>query len=113
MARRPPDILITTPESLFLVLTARAREILTSVETVIVDEIHALAGTRADPGAEDLHGAWSELAGRSGAELLLCSAAAERRLPADLNRQPPPAYRLAGLATLLEWVRRCDRVVSF
>ncbi len=46
MARRPPDILITTPESLFLVLTARAREILASVETVIVDEIHALVGTK-------------------------------------------------------------------
>ena len=42
----PPDILITTPESLFLILTARAREILASVETVIVDEIHALVGTK-------------------------------------------------------------------
>jgi len=46
MARRPPDILITTPESLFLILTARAREILAPVETVIVDEIHALVGTK-------------------------------------------------------------------
>jgi ATP-dependent Lhr-like helicase len=46
MARRPPDVLITTPESLFLVLTARAREILRSVETVILDEIHALVGTK-------------------------------------------------------------------
>ena len=46
MARRPPDILITTPESLYLILTARAREILGSVETVIVDEIHALVGTK-------------------------------------------------------------------
>ncbi len=46
MARRPPDILITTPESLYLVLTARARETLASVETVIVDEIHALVGTK-------------------------------------------------------------------
>ncbi|MCG6926522.1 MAG: DEAD/DEAH box helicase [Acidobacteria bacterium] len=46
MARRPPDILITTPESLFLILTSRAREILASAETVIVDEIHALVGTK-------------------------------------------------------------------
>ncbi|MFL1381357.1 DEAD/DEAH box helicase [Nocardiopsis protaetiae] len=46
MATRPPDILITTPESLFLVLTSRAREGLTGVETVIVDEVHALAGTK-------------------------------------------------------------------
>lgn len=74
---------------------------------------HALAGAGTDPGADDLHRAWSELAARGGAELLLCSAAAERRLPADLAAQPPHGYRLAGLATLLEWVRRCDRVVSF
>jgi ATP-dependent Lhr-like helicase len=44
--RAPADILITTPESLFLLLTSRAREVLTSVETVIVDEIHALVPTK-------------------------------------------------------------------
>jgi len=44
--RDPPDILITTPESLYLMLTSQAREILTDVETVIVDEIHAVAGTK-------------------------------------------------------------------
>ncbi|MCQ1948202.1 ATP-dependent helicase [Arthrobacter sp. zg-Y1116] len=43
---RPPDILITTPESLFLMLTSSARETLTEVETVIVDEVHAVAGTK-------------------------------------------------------------------
>ncbi|NYI03068.1 Lhr family helicase [Allostreptomyces psammosilenae] len=42
----PPDILITTPESLFLLLTSAAREALTGVETVIVDEVHAVAGTK-------------------------------------------------------------------
>ncbi|MGH2737066.1 MAG: DEAD/DEAH box helicase, partial [Actinomycetota bacterium] len=42
-ATHPPDILITTPESLFLLLTSQARAALRSVETVIVDEIHALA----------------------------------------------------------------------
>lgn len=42
----PPDILITTPESLFLLLTSRARESLRSVETVILDEIHSVAGTK-------------------------------------------------------------------
>ena len=46
MLREPPDILITTPESLFLLLTSRARENLKSVETVIVDEVHAVAGTK-------------------------------------------------------------------
>ncbi|MEE9963708.1 MAG: ATP-dependent helicase [Propionicimonas sp.] len=45
-ARRPADILITTPESLFLLLTSAAREALRGIETVIVDEVHALAGTK-------------------------------------------------------------------
>jgi ATP-dependent Lhr-like helicase len=43
LVRKPPDILITTPESLHLMLTSRARETLTRVSHVIVDEIHALA----------------------------------------------------------------------
>ncbi|MFW0790992.1 ATP-dependent helicase [Gordonia sp. CPCC 205333] len=42
----PPDILITTPESLFLMLTSSARESLTAVDTIIVDEVHAVAGTK-------------------------------------------------------------------
>ncbi|MFE1774159.1 DEAD/DEAH box helicase [Streptomyces sp. NPDC059008] len=46
IANRPPDILITTPESLFLMLTSSAREALAGVETVIVDEVHAVAGTK-------------------------------------------------------------------
>jgi len=46
MRRAPPDILITTPESLYLMLTSRARRILTGVEAVIVDEVHAVAGTK-------------------------------------------------------------------
>ncbi|HZJ26433.1 MAG TPA: DEAD/DEAH box helicase [Acidimicrobiia bacterium] len=46
LVRRPPDILITTPESLYLMLTSRARETLRSVEVVIVDEIHSVAGNK-------------------------------------------------------------------
>src|SRR4051812_45954580 len=46
MLRSPPDILITTPESLYLLLTSQAREILRSVEIVIVDEIHSLVPTK-------------------------------------------------------------------
>ena len=46
LARVPPDILITTPESLYLLLTSRAREGLVDVDTVIVDEVHAVAGTK-------------------------------------------------------------------
>ena len=46
MLRTPPDVLITTPESLYLMLTSRAREIFTDVDWVIVDEIHAVAQTK-------------------------------------------------------------------
>jgi ATP-dependent Lhr-like helicase len=46
LVRHPPDILITTPESLYLLLTSGAREILRGVEHVIVDEVHAIAGSK-------------------------------------------------------------------
>src|SRR6266540_4086180 len=46
MLKDPPDILITTPESLYLLLTSRARENLRTVETLILDEVHAVAGTK-------------------------------------------------------------------
>ncbi len=46
MQRVPPDILITTPESLYLILTSAAREVLNPVRWVIVDEVHSLAGTK-------------------------------------------------------------------
>ena len=46
LSTHPPDILITTPESLFLMLTSRARETLRYVETVILDEVHAVAGSK-------------------------------------------------------------------
>ncbi|MER8043910.1 DEAD/DEAH box helicase [Streptomyces sp. NPDC094032] len=46
LATRPPDILITTPESLFLMLTSATRDALAGIETVILDEVHAVAGTK-------------------------------------------------------------------
>ncbi len=46
MLREPPDILITTPESLFLMLTSQARRLLRGVDTLIMDEVHAIAGTK-------------------------------------------------------------------
>src|SRR5437764_6581542 len=46
MLRKPPDVLITTPESLYLMLTSRARELFEGVEWVIVDEIHAVAQSK-------------------------------------------------------------------
>ena len=45
-AKHPPDILITTPESLYLLLTSQAREALSHIDTVIVDEVHAVAGSK-------------------------------------------------------------------
>ena len=46
LVRNPPDLLITTPESLYLMLTSAARETLAGVEAVIIDEIHAMAATK-------------------------------------------------------------------
>ncbi|MDX6477289.1 MAG: ATP-dependent helicase Lhr and Lhr-like helicase [Gaiellaceae bacterium] len=46
LLKEPPDILITTPESLYLMLTSQAREMLRSVETLILDEVHAIAGSK-------------------------------------------------------------------
>jgi ATP-dependent helicase Lhr and Lhr-like helicase len=46
LVKEPPDILITTPESLYLMLTSAARETLRGVETLILDEVHAVAGTK-------------------------------------------------------------------
>lgn len=46
MARTPPDILITTPESLYLLLTSKAGDFLADVRTVIIDEIHSVAGNK-------------------------------------------------------------------
>ncbi len=83
-ARRPSDILITTPESLFLLLTSAARTALSGVETVIVDEVHAVAGTK------------------RGAHLALTL----ERLDALLER---PAQRIGLSAT----VRPVDTVAAF
>jgi ATP-dependent Lhr-like helicase len=46
MVKEPPDILITTPESLYLLVTSQARETLRGIETLILDEVHAVAGTK-------------------------------------------------------------------
>ncbi|MBN9740577.1 ATP-dependent helicase [Amycolatopsis sp. A1MSW2902] len=82
--KTPPDVLVTTPESLFLILTSSARESLKGVETVIVDEVHAVAG------------------GKRGAHLALSL----ERLDALL---PKPAQRIGLSAT----VRPVDEVSAF
>ena len=64
LATKPPDILITTPESLFLMLTSAAREALRGVETVILDEVHAVAGTKRGAHLALSPGAAGRAAGR-------------------------------------------------
>ncbi|NCT92039.1 DEAD/DEAH box helicase [Cellulomonas sp. APG4] len=86
-ATRPPDVLITTPESLFLVLTSGARNGLVGVRTVILDEIHAVAGTK------------------RGAHLALSL----ERLDALLDAHAGPAQRVGLSAT----VRPVERVAGF
>ena len=80
IASRPPDILITTPETLYLMLTSQARDILRGVEHVIVDEIHAIAGTK------------------RGAHLALTLERLEHLVPRTRSRPsgsacPPPSAR--------------------
>ncbi|OJY48641.1 ATP-dependent helicase [Pseudonocardia sp. 73-21] len=83
-ARTPPDVLVTTPESLFLILTSAARESLRGVQTIILDEVHAVAGTK------------------RGAHLALSL----ERLDEQLDR---PAQRIGLSAT----VRPLDEVSTF
>ena len=77
LVRHPPDILVTTPESLYLLLTSQAREILRGVEQVIVDEVHAIAGSK------------------RGAHLALSLERLERLRPAGA----PPVQRIGLSAT--------------
>src|SRR5262245_5817906 len=88
LSSKPPDILITTPESLFLLLTSRARESLRGIETVIVDEVHALAG------------------GKRGAHLAL---SLERLDALRAEEKSAPAQRIGLSAT----VRPPEEVASF
>ena len=67
MLRHPPDVLITTPESLYLLLTSKARETLATVETVIVDEIHSMVPTKRGAHLALSLERLAALPGRSGA----------------------------------------------
>ena len=80
IVRHPPEILITTPESLYLLLTSKSREVLRNVETVIIDEIHAVAATK------------------RGAHLFLSLERLER-LRRDRNGEAPPLQRIGLSAT--------------
>ncbi len=85
-ARTPPDILITTPESLFLLLTSAARDSLRGIETVILDEVHAVAGTK------------------RGAHLALSLERLDELLPA-------PAQRI-GLSATVRPIDECARFLA-
>ncbi|MEJ7749006.1 MAG: DEAD/DEAH box helicase [Candidatus Limnocylindrales bacterium] len=88
IARHPPDILITTPESLYLLLTSQAREILRGVEHVIVDEVHAIAGTK------------------RGAHLALSLERLERLRAPDDERPPPQRIGLSATQRPLAAIAR-------
>lgn len=83
LIRRPPDLLITTPESLYLMLTSSARDTLTNVDTVIIDEIHALAATK------------------RGAHLMLSLERLE-----EITQRPPQRIGLSATQRPLEEVAR-------
>lgn len=83
LARRPPDLLITTPESLYLMLTSAVRDTLVNVDTVIIDEIHALASTK------------------RGAHLMLSLERLE-----ELTHTPPQRIGLSATQRPLEEVAR-------
>ncbi|WP_254507944.1 Lhr family helicase [Anatilimnocola floriformis] len=90
MVKRPPDILITTPESLYLLLTSRSRDILTSIDTIIIDEIHSL------------------VPGKRGAHL----ATSLERLE-DLRRKTDPSRSPAQRIGLSATQRPLDEVARF
>ena len=84
IVRHPPDILVTTPESLYLMLTSQAREVLRSVEYVIVDEIHSVAGHQAGRPPGPVAGA----AGAAAPDAAARSASACRPPSARSTRWP-------------------------
>ena len=83
LGRNPPDLLITTPESLYLMLTSSVRETLVNVDTVIIDEIHALAPTK------------------RGAHLMLALERLE-----EITKAPPQRIGLSATQRPLEEVAR-------
>jgi ATP-dependent helicase Lhr and Lhr-like helicase len=115
MKRKPPDVLITTPESLYLLLTSKARETLRNVEAVIVDEIHAMAPTKRGSHLaltlerlehEVLHGARldAEAAGRAAGEGKPSDVEVAR--PDDPPKRAPQRIALSATQRPLEEIAR-------
>jgi len=74
---------------------------------------NARPGQVTDRGTPDLAAAWSALGAANGLDLLLCSAAAARRLSAEDLAAAPAPFREAGLVEMLSLLQTTDRVVSF
>ncbi|WP_267593889.1 ATP-dependent helicase [Carbonactinospora thermoautotrophica] len=105
---KPPDILITTPESLFLVLTSAARESLRGVRTVIVDEVHAVAGTKRGAhlalSLERLDALLEQPAQRIGLSATVRPVAEVARLlggPHEVDVVQPPADKTVELRVIV------------
>src|SRR5207344_2590083 len=94
MLRNPPDILITTPESLYLLLTSRARENLKGVQTLILDEVHAVAGTK------------------RGAHLALSVERLDRLVSDTSEGQSPGPVQRIGLSATQRPLEEIGRFVS-
>ena len=101
MLRKPPDILITTPESLYLMMTSQAREILTGVEAVIVDEIHAVAQSKRGAHLALTLERLSHLRHRRG-----------RRATRSGSGSRPPSGRSSGSPSFLVGPRRECEIVN-
>lgn len=74
---------------------------------------NALPGESSDGGGPGPQTAWSGLGKEYGLDLILCPAARARRLGSAVRDRFSPSFREGGLASLLELMERCDRVISF
>ncbi len=102
MLRKPPHILVTTPESLYLVLTARkSRELLRQVDTVIVDEIHAVA--------RDKRGSHLALSLERLDELITAPLVGPSLFAADQRQKRPVRIGLSATQKPLEELRVSSR----
>ncbi len=103
LIRHPPDLLITTPESLYLMLTSQARDTLRGVEAVIIDEIHALAPTK--------RGAHLALTLERLEALILSSREqSPSGVPDPADPAPAPAFQRIGLSATQ---RPLDEIARF
>ena len=98
LGRNPPDILITTPESLYLMLTSRVAATLTGVELVIVDEIHAMAATK--------RGAHLALSLERLESLVTAPPEGDQPGPAEAPARPPQRIGLSATQRPLEEIAR-------